>query len=237
MPKVAVYLVRHGETNENVQSIIQGQLDTELNLRGREQSRVVADRLKSVPFYQAFSSDLRRATDTGASILEHHSIPLILNPLLRERYMGSLEGKHVSKMNRRLLPPEVERGRDFCDRCLQFWDSVIIPLAKIQDTSSIPLGSGEIGGATEYINILVVTHGAWISSILHSGLVAERNYRGRENAGNPVYNTSVSIVVVDEDGLGGEVRMSGNIRHLLKPVVKRNVDVVDDQETLDQQSS
>jgi len=56
-----VYLIRHGETQENRDGIIQGQRNTQLNATGIEQARLVGDALKGVEFGRAFSSDLDRA--------------------------------------------------------------------------------------------------------------------------------------------------------------------------------
>ena len=61
MALVRVYIVRHGETEENRNSIIQGHLDTQLNADGIEQARRVGKALQAVPFNLAFSSDLTRA--------------------------------------------------------------------------------------------------------------------------------------------------------------------------------
>jgi probable phosphoglycerate mutase len=68
-----VYIVRHAETEENKQKIIQGQLDTILNSEGERQADLVAKALKDVPFDVAYSSNLKRATDTAKRILVHHS--------------------------------------------------------------------------------------------------------------------------------------------------------------------
>ena len=68
MRPVNVYLVRHGETEENKTGIIQGQLDTRLNETGRGQAQILAEALKDVPFSHAFTSDLSRAADVGASV-------------------------------------------------------------------------------------------------------------------------------------------------------------------------
>lgn len=68
MPTVVVRLVRHGETNENVQGIMQGQLDTELNDLGRAQAERLAEALESIPFQYAFTSDLRRASEVSTSV-------------------------------------------------------------------------------------------------------------------------------------------------------------------------
>ena len=56
-----IYIVRHGETDENRQGIMQGHLDTKLNAAGIEQAEFAANALERVPFQRAFSSDLDRA--------------------------------------------------------------------------------------------------------------------------------------------------------------------------------
>lgn len=62
MAPVVIYIVRHGETDENRQGIMQGHQNTLLNSEGLAQAQRVADALKSTPFDIAFSSDLSRAT-------------------------------------------------------------------------------------------------------------------------------------------------------------------------------
>lgn len=62
-----VYIVRHGETQENRDGIIQGQQDTELNANGMEQAQMVGEALKNAKIGVAFSSDLRRAVKVRGS--------------------------------------------------------------------------------------------------------------------------------------------------------------------------
>lgn len=69
----SVYIVRHGQTEENKQKIIQGHLDTVLNSEGERQADLVAKALKEIPFDVCYSSDLQRATDTAKRILVHRS--------------------------------------------------------------------------------------------------------------------------------------------------------------------
>ena len=61
MPCAIIYIIRHGETDENKQGILQGQLDTVLNVNGLRQAQQVAEALQSIQFDVAFSSDLERA--------------------------------------------------------------------------------------------------------------------------------------------------------------------------------
>lgn len=63
MREVDVLIVRHGETDENAQGIVQGQLNTQLNERGRYQAQLLAFVLKDVQFTHAYTSDLSRASE------------------------------------------------------------------------------------------------------------------------------------------------------------------------------
>jgi len=86
MDTVRIYIVRHGETEENKQKIIQGQLDTPLNLEGEKQADLVAKALRDIPFDICYSSDLRRAANTAERILVYHSGVRLEKPeALRER--------------------------------------------------------------------------------------------------------------------------------------------------------
>src|SRR5271167_231879 len=63
------YIVRHGQTDWNVEKRIQGCTDIPLNDRGREQAFELGKKLKDVDFAFCFSSDLQRAAETARIIL------------------------------------------------------------------------------------------------------------------------------------------------------------------------
>jgi broad specificity phosphatase PhoE len=87
-------LLRHGETKENVEHIIQGQLPGQLTDAGRQQAVQAAQTLKDEQFDAVYCSDLRRCLDTAQPIMQYHSGTLfITDTLLRERMGGSFEGK------------------------------------------------------------------------------------------------------------------------------------------------
>lgn len=96
-----IYFVRHGETDENVRQIIQGQLiDCPLNERGFEQAEMVGRRLADVKFDTIFSSTLLRARQTANAIRSHHpDAPLVLLPGLMEMSFGVLEGQPYAGEN------------------------------------------------------------------------------------------------------------------------------------------
>lgn len=87
-------IVRHGETEENVVGIIQGQSHGKLTDLGIEQAKKVGLRLKDEKIDVAYVSDLERATRTANEILKYHPrIPVHYAKALRERKFGIFEGK------------------------------------------------------------------------------------------------------------------------------------------------
>lgn len=91
-------VVRHGETNENLDGILQGQSDTKLNALGLRQAQCVADRLKHEHLDLIFSSDLSRASKTAGLIAEFHQLPVHPLHALREWDLGELQGRKVSEL-------------------------------------------------------------------------------------------------------------------------------------------
>ena len=83
-----LYLVRHGETVDNANRIMQGQTQGELTEKGREQAREVAARMAGVHIDAFVSSDLKRAYDTCRIIAAPHGGDVLTTPLLRERDWG-----------------------------------------------------------------------------------------------------------------------------------------------------
>lgn len=93
--KIKLTVVRHGETNWNKDRRIQGQTDVPLNDRGIAQASAVANTLRTKTFDRIVSSDLSRARQT-AQPNEKPNRQLVLEPLIRERHLGILEGLLVS---------------------------------------------------------------------------------------------------------------------------------------------
>lgn len=89
-------LVRHGETIENKLGILQGQRQGRLTERGISQANRLADFLTSFNIDICFTSDLQRATDTANIIaLKNQGMNIEKDVRLRERYLGTLQGKPV----------------------------------------------------------------------------------------------------------------------------------------------
>jgi phosphoserine phosphatase len=89
---MTLILVRHGESEGNIRRIMQGQLDLPLTEAGREQARLVAARIASMPVSAIYSSPLSRAFETAEVIATHHALPVLPVEDLQEGGWGEAQG-------------------------------------------------------------------------------------------------------------------------------------------------
>ena len=105
-------LVRHGESEWNLEKRIQGQSDPNLSELGHKQAIAVAERLAREPWDLLYSSDLARARVTAEYVAQRTGLPVRVRPGLRERSQGKLEGM-LSSEAKAIYPdfdaPEVGR--------------------------------------------------------------------------------------------------------------------------------
>lgn len=93
-----ILLVRHGQTDWNIEKRFQGHQDIPLNALGLAQARAVGHFLRDHAITHIYTSDLSRARSTAYQIwLHHRSVPFHEMPLLREGFGGELEGRIFSK--------------------------------------------------------------------------------------------------------------------------------------------
>jgi broad specificity phosphatase PhoE len=102
-------LVRHGETDWNLEGRVQGQTDRPLNATGLAQARALADVLASERLVAVYASDLVRARDTALIAASSHGLEVTLDPDLREKHFGSWEGLASAEIEKRF--PDAARGR------------------------------------------------------------------------------------------------------------------------------
>ena len=89
-------IVRHGETEWNAEGRIQGHTDIGLSTRGAEQARSLAERLAGLQIDAAYSSDLKRTSETAKLALGGRDIALQETPMLREYHKGAFEGLNLA---------------------------------------------------------------------------------------------------------------------------------------------
>ena len=94
-----IYLIRHGETNQNKKRCLQGRSDIELNEYGRELARKTAEGLKGVDFDIIFTSPLKRAVETAEIIRRERKIEIVKEERLQEISFGIYEGLCFGKEN------------------------------------------------------------------------------------------------------------------------------------------
>lgn len=86
-----LYFARHGQTDANA-SMVNGQsiseLDGPLNQLGIQQANELAEQLKDVRFDVIISSPLKRAHQTAELVNKHHSLPIKVDSVWREREAG-----------------------------------------------------------------------------------------------------------------------------------------------------
>lgn len=87
-----IYIVRHGQTDWNVNGLMQGNTNIPLNETGIKQACDMKEKLKDVKFDLCISSPLERAKKT-AEIIVDNKCNIIFDDLLLERGMGEFEGK------------------------------------------------------------------------------------------------------------------------------------------------
>lgn len=116
---IKLYIARHGQTEENVQRILQGQMPGHLTAEGIQQATELRDMLRNVHFDRIITSDLKRATDTARIIAEPHGGKFELEPLLRERDFGIHTGGPYIKISR-ALDPSAETMEQLAQRAADF---------------------------------------------------------------------------------------------------------------------
>ncbi|KAJ7217027.1 phosphoglycerate mutase-like protein [Mycena pura] len=223
MPFVRVYLVRHGETQENRDGVFQGQLDTELNETGVRQARLVADALRSVHFDAAYSSDLRRALKTAEIILAHRSdIEIRREEALRERFLGSLQGTKVvaGRLEGLAVDATVETADAFAARAARWWTRAVLQRSRA-------LAPRE----TAY-TVLVASHGGVIGTLART-LVGSRMVRCAPGVQiTTCRNSSVTVIDVESDGRGTIV-LYGDVEHLERGLEEEMVETNADEAVVD----
>lgn len=128
-------LLRHGETEGNVQQVWHGALDAPLTVRGQQQVaatvQYICDLHRHTPIDQLVVSPLPRALRTAEPIAQALNLPLQLSPGLREFDLGDWEGRTFVELrdvenlwgrwrqDPLFAPPRGESPRSFHARILQ----------------------------------------------------------------------------------------------------------------------
>ena len=127
-----IYLVRHGQTDYNLEDRMQGHLDIPLNETGRKEAMICKKELSSIKIDRIIASDLLRAKETANIINESFSLPITYDARLRELNMGDLQGRVFKDISNESWDPlnhephkiHAESLEDLYKRTKSFFDEV-----------------------------------------------------------------------------------------------------------------
>ncbi len=91
MLKESFYFLRHGQTNGNKNSLLQGITDAPLNEEGINQAKLIASKLKKENISHIVSSPLKRALKTAEIVSNEIQKPITIIKELHEISFGDLE--------------------------------------------------------------------------------------------------------------------------------------------------
>lgn len=150
------YLVRHGETNANLNDYVQGWFDVPLNETGRAQCIAAAKEIKKLGIKRIIASDLIRTRQTAEIINQEAGLNLDItfDQRLREYYHGVLEGKKIG---------ELPNGKDTVNDCY------ISPHKYEAEAALSFYGRAKkfIADLKKMTNTLVVAHGGVLDMFLY----------------------------------------------------------------------
>lgn len=156
MPRLT--LVRHGESQWNLENRFTGWVDVDLSPKGEREAAAAGHVLKGVPVDVLFTSVLKRAMRTAEIACAEagiNDIPVYRDEALNERHYGDLQGLnkaetaekfgadqvHVWRRSYDVPPPNGESLKDTQARVAPYYQSQIVPLLR------------------EGKNVMVVAHG------------------------------------------------------------------------------
>jgi probable phosphoglycerate mutase len=181
-------LVRHGESAPASEArpavLLNGHADPPLDPVGQEQAQRLADRVALEPLDAIYVTSLRRTAETAAPLAERLGITPVVEPDLREVYLGEWEGaafrRHTSE-GHPIAKQMIEQQR---------WD--VIPGAEPieQFRTRVERGISRIAVAHPNQRVMAVVHGGVIGMIL---AIASGS---RNLAFTGVDNASISQIVV-----------------------------------------
>jgi 2,3-bisphosphoglycerate-dependent phosphoglycerate mutase len=158
-------LVRHGQSQWNLENRFTGWVDVPLTELGEQEARHAGKHLKDMKFDVAFTSELQRAQKTLAVILNETgqlSLHIIKDKALNERHYGDLQGLDKGETAKKygdaqvkiwrrsydVPPPNGESLKDTAARTIPYFDAEVVPYLK------------------EGKNVIIAAHGNSLRSIV-----------------------------------------------------------------------
>lgn len=201
-----ILLIRHGETDWNVDKRLQGHIDIGLNQAGQRQVLALGEALAGEGIDAIFASDLQRARDTAQAVADAAGLEVLIDAGLRERCYGAFEGLRHIEIEARY--PDAYRqwkardpdyrypaGERMAETMREFYERSVQAVQRV-------LGSGR------YRKVAIVTHGGVLECVHHwasqTSFAQPRSF--------DIFNASVNRL--HWDGQCAHIRSWGEIGHL-----------------------
>ena len=140
----ALILLRHGQSQWNLENRFTGWVDVPLSPKGEDEARAAGEKLRGRHIDKLYTSVLRRAVDTATLALEAAgtTVPVTeRDAALNERMYGDLQGLNKAEAAKRfgdaqiklwrrsydVRPPGGESLSDTAARVLPYWESHVLP--------------------------------------------------------------------------------------------------------------
>jgi broad specificity phosphatase PhoE len=179
LTETIVGLLRHGQTDWNIDFRLQGVTDIPLNSTGIAQAKAAAKAIPQGYWNFVASSPLTRAVDTAQIVAQQISIPeLVIEPLLLERSFGDAEGMTHAEWKAAYpdgMPPGGESLELLRTRAIRLLEHL---LAQYRGTK-----------------VLAVSHGALIRKLVRMVSQGEFPLDGQR-----FENTSLTVIKHNQDG-------------------------------------
>jgi len=188
-------LVRHGETDWNLEGRYQGQVDVPLNERGREEAKLLAERLKDERIEAIYASNLSRAYQTAKIIAEALGQEVKTLESLREVDTGVWTGFTYQEVEER-YPEHVKEWRADPLRVKRLEGESYLELFE-RSKAAIKV----IEKAHPNETVLIVSHGGNIKSIVLDGLGVGVEQAIEMASRFAADNASIHILNFDEAGV------------------------------------
>ena len=158
-------LIRHGQSQWNLENRFTGWIDIPLSPNGEEEARLAGEKLKGMMFDHAFTSALQRAQKTysiAAQVAGFNDLVCEKDEALNERMYGDLQGLnkdecrekfgidqvHIWRRSYDVPPPGGESLKNTAERVLPYYYKRIEPMLR------------------EGKNILIVAHGNSLRALI-----------------------------------------------------------------------
>jgi probable phosphoglycerate mutase len=194
-----IILIRHGETDWNVEKRLQGHLDIDLNAEGERQAAALARALRDEQFDLIASSDLQRAVRTARAVAASRDLEVLQETGLRERSYGAFEGLRYTDIEQRYPDAYAAwRARDIDAR----YPAGQYGAETLREFSARAVGAVlALAHRNRNRKIAIVTHGGVLECVYRAaagiGLERPRDFEIRNAAINRIIYNDAKLEIVN----------------------------------------